>query len=59
MDANQVAVRMAQVGLSEEEKQAVKYNLATGSINPNGWNFLNDFDLAVCLRNFIQQGKSL
>jgi len=57
MDANQVAVRLAQTGLSEEEKQAVRDKLAAGSINPNGWNFLNDLDLTSSLRNLVQQGK--
>eukprot|EP01038_Epipyxis_sp_PR26KG_P017785 gene17785-24819_t len=55
MDANQVTARLAQTGLSEEEKQAVRDKLAAGSINPNGWNFLNDMDLTSSLRNLVQQ----
>ncbi len=55
MNANQVDERLAKIGLSEEEQQAVRCKITAGSINPINWNFLNDLDLAVSLRDLIQQ----
>ncbi len=50
-----MAIRLAQTGLSEEERQMVRKKLAAGSINPICWNYLNDLHLTLSLRNLIQQ----
>jgi hypothetical protein len=54
MDAHQVASRLAQTGLTETEKQAVRGRLVSGSINPAGWVFVSDAELTQSLRNLIQ-----
>jgi hypothetical protein len=59
MDANQVDVRLSQIGLSDQEKQAVIAKIVVGSINPSGWNYVSDMNLDVNLRNLIQQGNKI
>jgi hypothetical protein len=61
MDASAVDLdlRLNRIGLSDEQRDIIKDKIFAGSINPSGWNYISDADLACRLLKLIQQGTSL